>query len=98
MKTNGERRTPLSVPPGGSGKLYGIVVVPESCPRGKFPYAVPVIPEDTGNFSKRNSERLGLGRLLTESGARVNETSEFFLFLFNDKFFGGKNLISPGIP
>ncbi|XP_018351269.1 PREDICTED: nidogen-2 isoform X2 [Trachymyrmex septentrionalis] len=33
MKTNGERRTPLSVPPGGSGKLYGIVVVPESCPR-----------------------------------------------------------------
>lgn len=33
MKTNGEKRTPLSVPPGGSGKLYGIVVVPESCPR-----------------------------------------------------------------
>ncbi|XP_011351557.1 nidogen-2 isoform X2 [Ooceraea biroi] len=33
MKTNGERRQPLSVPPGGSGKLYGIVVVPESCPR-----------------------------------------------------------------
>ncbi|XP_011060884.1 PREDICTED: nidogen-2 isoform X3 [Acromyrmex echinatior] len=33
MKTNGERRTPLSIPPGGSGKLYGIVVVPESCPR-----------------------------------------------------------------
>ncbi|XP_072765184.1 nidogen isoform X3 [Anoplolepis gracilipes] len=33
MKTNGERRTPLSVPPGGSGKLYGIVAVPESCPR-----------------------------------------------------------------
>ncbi|XP_071641916.1 nidogen isoform X3 [Temnothorax longispinosus] len=33
MKTNGERRAPLSVPPGGSGKLYGIVVVPESCPR-----------------------------------------------------------------
>ncbi|XP_050461828.1 nidogen isoform X3 [Cataglyphis hispanica] len=33
MKINGERRTPLSVPPGGSGKLYGIVVVPESCPR-----------------------------------------------------------------
>ncbi|KAG5326414.1 NID1 protein, partial [Pseudoatta argentina] len=33
MKTNGERRTSLSVPPGGSGKLYGIVVVPESCPR-----------------------------------------------------------------
>ncbi|XP_011690827.1 PREDICTED: nidogen-2 isoform X3 [Wasmannia auropunctata] len=33
MKTNGERRSPLSVPPGGSGKLYGIAVVPESCPR-----------------------------------------------------------------
>ncbi|XP_029175623.1 nidogen-2 isoform X2 [Nylanderia fulva] len=33
LKTNGERRTPLSVPPGGSGKLYGIVAVPESCPR-----------------------------------------------------------------
>lgn len=36
MKTNGERRTPLSIPPGGSGKLYGIVVVPESCPRSNF--------------------------------------------------------------
>jgi len=78
MKTNGERRAPLSVPPGGSGKLYGIVVVPESCPRGKF-YAVLVIPEDTEHFSKRNSERLGLGRLLIESGARVNETLEFSL-------------------
>ncbi|XP_025991116.1 nidogen isoform X2 [Solenopsis invicta] len=33
LKTNGERRTPLSIPAGGSGKLYGIVVVPESCPR-----------------------------------------------------------------
>jgi nidogen (entactin) len=33
MKTNGERRAPLSVPPGGNGKLYGIAVVPESCPR-----------------------------------------------------------------
>ncbi|XP_070519131.1 nidogen isoform X2 [Cardiocondyla obscurior] len=32
-KTNGERRTPLSIPAGGSGKLYGIAVVPESCPR-----------------------------------------------------------------
>nr|XP_012216142.1 PREDICTED: nidogen-2 isoform X2 [Linepithema humile] len=32
MKTNGERRSPLSVPPGGSGKLYGIVAIPESCP------------------------------------------------------------------
>ncbi|XP_032672473.1 nidogen isoform X2 [Odontomachus brunneus] len=32
MKSTGEKRTPLSVPPGGSGKLYGIVVVPESCP------------------------------------------------------------------
>lgn len=36
MKVNGERRTSLSIPPGGSGKLYGIVVVPESCPRGKI--------------------------------------------------------------
>lgn len=36
LKTNGERRTPLSVPPGGSGKLYGIVVIPESCPGSKF--------------------------------------------------------------
>lgn len=28
----------LSIPPGGSGKLYGIVAVPESCPRGLFNY------------------------------------------------------------
>lgn len=40
MKTNGKRRTPLSIPPGGNGKLYGIVVVPESCPRGKFPRVI----------------------------------------------------------
>ncbi|XP_014478375.1 PREDICTED: nidogen-2 isoform X2 [Dinoponera quadriceps] len=32
IKSTGEKQTPLSVPPGGSGKLYGIVVVPESCP------------------------------------------------------------------
>lgn len=35
MKSTGDRKPPISVPPGGSGKLYGIVVVPESCPRGK---------------------------------------------------------------
>ncbi|KAG7213656.1 hypothetical protein KM043_002901 [Ampulex compressa] len=33
LKSNGERKTSISVPPGGRGKLYGIVVVPESCPR-----------------------------------------------------------------
>ncbi|XP_060821543.1 nidogen-like isoform X2 [Bombus pascuorum] len=33
MKSTGDRKPPISVPPGGSGKLYGIVVVPESCPR-----------------------------------------------------------------
>ncbi|XP_043521390.1 nidogen isoform X4 [Frieseomelitta varia] len=33
MKSTGDRKTAISVPPGGSGKLYGIVVVPESCPR-----------------------------------------------------------------
>lgn len=35
-KSTGEREKSLSVPPGGSGKLYGIVAVPESCPRGEF--------------------------------------------------------------
>lgn len=33
MKSTGDRKQAISVPPGGSGKLYGIVVVPESCPR-----------------------------------------------------------------
>ncbi|CAK9821012.1 Ndg [Anthophora plagiata] len=33
MKSSGDRKPAISVPPGGSGKLYGIVVVPESCPR-----------------------------------------------------------------
>ncbi|XP_076239485.1 nidogen isoform X2 [Calliopsis andreniformis] len=33
MKSSGDRKQAISVPPGGSGKLYGIVVVPESCPR-----------------------------------------------------------------
>ncbi|XP_017878833.1 nidogen-1 isoform X2 [Ceratina calcarata] len=33
MKSSGDRKSAISVPPGGSGKLYGIVVVPESCPR-----------------------------------------------------------------
>ncbi|XP_076672085.1 nidogen isoform X2 [Andrena cerasifolii] len=33
MKSSGDRKPAISVPPGGSRKLYGIVVVPESCPR-----------------------------------------------------------------
>ncbi|XP_078048205.1 nidogen isoform X4 [Augochlora pura] len=33
MKSTGDRKPAISIPPGGSGKLYGIVVVPESCPR-----------------------------------------------------------------
>ncbi|XP_017793749.1 PREDICTED: nidogen-2 [Habropoda laboriosa] len=33
MKSSGDRKPAISVPPGGSGKLYGIVAVPESCPR-----------------------------------------------------------------
>ncbi|XP_057336522.1 nidogen-like isoform X4 [Microplitis mediator] len=32
-KTTGLNENSLSIPPGGSGKLYGIVAVPESCPR-----------------------------------------------------------------
>ncbi|XP_034945839.1 nidogen isoform X2 [Chelonus insularis] len=32
-KATGDREKSISVPPGGSGKLYGIVTVPESCPR-----------------------------------------------------------------
>ncbi|KAK0096570.1 hypothetical protein PV326_005114 [Microctonus aethiopoides] len=32
-KTTNEMEKSLSIPPGGSGKLYGIVAVPESCPR-----------------------------------------------------------------
>ncbi|XP_011138379.1 nidogen-2 isoform X2 [Harpegnathos saltator] len=47
MKSTGEKRTPLSVPPGGSGKLYGIVVVPESCPS-----ATNVCQYDNGRCSK----------------------------------------------
>ncbi|XP_066603007.1 nidogen isoform X2 [Prorops nasuta] len=33
LRGSGERKEPISIPPGGSGKLYGIVVVPEACPR-----------------------------------------------------------------
>ncbi|XP_076628478.1 nidogen isoform X5 [Colletes latitarsis] len=33
MKSSGDRKPAISIPPGGSGKLYGIVAVPESCPR-----------------------------------------------------------------
>ncbi|XP_017755220.1 PREDICTED: nidogen-2 isoform X3 [Eufriesea mexicana] len=33
MKSTGDRKPAISVPPGANGKLYGIVVVPESCPR-----------------------------------------------------------------
>ncbi|XP_015431695.1 PREDICTED: nidogen-2 [Dufourea novaeangliae] len=33
MKSSGDRKPAIVIPPGGSGKLYGIVVVPESCPR-----------------------------------------------------------------
>ncbi|KAK2575184.1 hypothetical protein KPH14_003221 [Odynerus spinipes] len=33
LKSSGERQPALSIPPGGSGKLYGIAVVPETCPR-----------------------------------------------------------------
>lgn len=40
MKSTGDRKQAISVPPGGSGKLYGIVVVPESCPRGKSRFYV----------------------------------------------------------
>lgn len=40
MKSTGDRKQAISVPPGGSGKLYGIVVVPESCPRGKSSFYV----------------------------------------------------------
>lgn len=40
MKSTGDRKQAISVPPGGSGKLYGIVVVPESCPRGKSSFTL----------------------------------------------------------
>lgn len=43
MKSSGDRKSAISVPPGGSGKLYGIVVVPESCPRGKSSF-MPSFP------------------------------------------------------
>ncbi|XP_033230470.1 nidogen-like isoform X2 [Belonocnema kinseyi] len=33
LKNAGQRREPLNIPAGGSGKLYGIVAVPEACPR-----------------------------------------------------------------
>ncbi|XP_043266975.1 nidogen isoform X2 [Venturia canescens] len=32
-KSTGERHKAINIPPGGSGKLYGIVAVPEFCPR-----------------------------------------------------------------
>lgn len=32
-KSSGKRLKELTIPPGGSGKLYGIVAVPEQCPR-----------------------------------------------------------------
>lgn len=34
-KSSGKRLKELTIPPGGSGKLYGIVAVPEQCPRCK---------------------------------------------------------------
>lgn len=33
LKSNEERQPAISIPPGGNGKLYGIVVVPETCPQ-----------------------------------------------------------------
>lgn len=36
LKNNGQRREPLNIPAGGSGKLYGIAAVPEACPRGNL--------------------------------------------------------------
>ncbi|XP_051169856.1 nidogen isoform X3 [Leptopilina boulardi] len=33
LKNNRQRREPLNIPAGGSGKLYGIAAVPEACPR-----------------------------------------------------------------
>jgi hypothetical protein len=36
QKPSGHVNKPITVPLGGSGKMYGIVSVPEHCPRCKY--------------------------------------------------------------
>lgn len=66
MKSSGDRKPAISVPPGGSRKLYGIVVVPESCPRGKSSFTSPfrvsppavkkcTVPRDASNSMLPNN-------------------------------------------
>lgn len=83
LKTNGERRTPLSVPPGGSGKLYGIVAVPESCPRSKF-HLYKYISRD--KFRHSNFAKFRINTILVQMFSRLK--NEFCQFnISRPKFF-----------
>lgn len=36
VRSTGEKGPSISLPPGGGNRPYGIVVVPDTCPRGIF--------------------------------------------------------------